>query len=432
LFLHNYIDSCLFRPHITDQLYPLLFGVPTLWIEALSGLTEQTANGKLKMKNSPSTNLAGETLIITRVSALVLRLPDVTDVCDGTQDTCLIKIETDEGLIGWGEVDSCPTVVKAIIEAPLSHQICNGLTNALIGVDPLAIEVCTAQMMEAANYYGRTGVGRHAMAGVNLALWDIAGKAYGQPVYRLLGGPYAKRFRAYASVLFGETPAETHDIGRHLVDQGFTAIKFGWGPMGRNEKQDIALVREARRGAGDHVDVLIDAGQVWDWKTALTRAHQFAEYHPFWIEEPLQPDDIDGYHALTSASPIPIATGEAEARLEDFERLVTDGGLDWVQPDPGRCGISTMVAVGRMAHHYHRKVVNHSFKSGITIGASLHGLTSAPNASIFEFCMSDSPLRHEITHERFTIDVDGNIAVPEGPGLGVTINEETIEKYRVA
>ena len=253
----------------------------------------------------------GQTLIITRVSALVLRLQDVTEICDGTQDTCLIKIETDEGHIGWGEVDSCPTVVKAIIEAPLSHQICNGLANALIGADPLAIEACTAQMMEVANYYGRTGVGRHAMAGVNLALWDIAGKAHGQPVYRLLGGPYAKHFRAYASVLFGETPAETHDIGRHLVDQGFTAIKFGWGPMGRDEKQDIALVREARRGAGDHVDVLIDAGQVWDWKTALTRAHQFAEYHPFWIEEPLQPDDIDGYHALTSASPIPIATGEA-------------------------------------------------------------------------------------------------------------------------
>jgi L-alanine-DL-glutamate epimerase-like enolase superfamily enzyme len=177
---------------------------------------------------------------------------------------------------------------------------------------------------------------------------------------------------------------------------------------------------------------LIDAGQVWDWKTALTRAHQFAEYHPFWIEEPLQPDDIDGYRALTAASPIPIATGEAETRLEDFERLITEGGLDWVQPDPGRCGISTMVEVGRLAHRHHRKVVNHSFKSGITIAASLHGLTAAPNTSIFEFCMSESPLRHEITHERFEIDNEGYIAVPEGPGLGVTINEATIEKYRVA
>jgi len=371
-------------------------------------------------------------LKITRVDALVLRLPEVTAACDGTQDTCLVKIETDTGLTGWGEVDSCPTVVKAIVDAPLSHQICNGLANALAGADPLAIEVCMTRMMNAANYYGRTGVGLHAMAGINLALWDIAGKAYGQPVYRLLGGPYHRKFRAYASVLFGDTPALTYEIGRRLADRGFTAVKFGWGPMGQNEEQDIALVREAQRGVGDTVDVLIDAGQVWDWKTALARANGFAEFSPFWLEEPLQPDDVEGYAQLTANSPIPIATGEAEARLEDFERLVVDGGLDWVQPDPGRCGLSTMVEVGRMAYRHHRQVVNHSFKSGITIAASLHALAALPNASIFEFCMSDSPLRHKLTHERFDIDTDGFVAVPETPGLGVSIDEETVNRYRVA
>ena len=120
---------------------------------------------------------------IIDVSALVLRLPEVTDACDGTQDTCLIKIETDEEITGWGEVDSCPTVVKAVIDAPLSHQICNGLANVLIGTDPLDIEACTDRMRQAANYYGRSAVGIHAMAGVNLALWDIAGKANELPVY---------------------------------------------------------------------------------------------------------------------------------------------------------------------------------------------------------------------------------------------------------
>lgn len=370
-------------------------------------------------------------LKITRVSAMVLRLPDVTAACDGTQDTCLIKVETDQGIVGWGEVDSCPTVVKAIIDAPLSHRICNGLANALVGADPMAIEVCMTRMMDAANYYGRAAAGLHAMAGVNLALWDIMGKACEQPVYRLLGGPYTCQFRAYASVLFGDTPAQTYEIGRRFADQGFTAIKFGWGPMGQDEQQDVALVREARRGAGENVDVLIDAGQVWDWKTALKRALQFAEFSPFWLEEPLQPDDVVGYQELSASSPIPIATGEAEARLEDFERLVVEGGLDWIQPDPGRCGLSTMVAAGRMAHRHHRKVVNHSFKSGITIAASLHALAALPNASLFEFCMSDSPLRHEVTRERFCIDADGCVSVPESPGLGVTINEETVGKYRV-
>ncbi len=367
---------------------------------------------------------------ITDVSAIFLRLPEVTDACDGTQDTCLIRIDTDEGIVGWGEVDSCPTVVKAVVEAPLSHQICNGIANALRGQDPLALEACTQRMDEATNYYGRVGAGSHAAAGVNLALWDIAGKAYDQPVHRLLGGPVETSFRAYCSILFGDTPAETYDLGRRFADQGFTAVKFGWGPMGQDETQDVELIRQARRGVGDEVDVLIDAGQVWDWKTALKRAHQFSEFRPFWLEEPLHPQDVAGYANLAAESPLPIATGEAESHVEDFERLILEGGLDWIQPDPGRCGISNFVAAGQIAHRHHRKVVNHSFKSGITIAASLHALAACPQAEIFEFCMSDSPLRHELTHERFDI-VDGYVHVPDGPGLGVTINDETIARYGV-
>ena len=367
---------------------------------------------------------------ITDVSALVLRLPEVTAACDGTQDTCLIKVETDAGITGWGEVDSAPTVVKAVVEAPMSHQISNGLANALVGADPLAIAVCQTRMLEAANYYGRTAVGRHAMAGIELALWDIAGKACDRPVCQLLGGPYRTAFRAYCSILFGDTPAATGELARRFAGEGFTAIKFGWGPMGRNEATDVALVREARRGAGDQVDILVDAGQVWDWKTALRRAHQFAEFGIFWLEEPLHPEDVAGYARLSAASPVPIAAGEAESRFQDFERLLLDGGLDWIQPDPGRCGISTMVEVGRLAHRTHRRVVNHSFKSGITIAASLHGLAAVPHGEVFEFCMADSPLRHDLTNERFAV-VDGYVAVPGGPGLGVTVNEETVRKYVV-
>lgn len=369
---------------------------------------------------------------ITDITAIVLRLPNVTDACDGTQDTCLIKIDTDAGITGWGEVDSCPTVVKAIIDAPLSHQICNGLANALRHADPLAIDACMAKMDAAANYYGRTAAGAHAMAGINIALWDIAGKACNRPVYQLLGGPFKTRFRAYCSVLFGNTPAATRDLARKCADLGFTAIKFGWGPMGQNENQDIALVRDARKGAGDDIDILIDAGQVWNWKTALKRAHQFLEYRPFWIEEPLHPEDIAGYARLTAESPVPIATGEAEARYIDFERLIVEGGLDWIQPDPGRCGISTFVQVGRLSHRHHKKAVNHSFKSGITIAASLHGLAALPHGDLFEYCMADSPLRHDLTAETFAIDNEGYVHISDAPGLGITIRQDTIDTYRVA
>ena len=368
---------------------------------------------------------------IESVAAIVLRLPEVTAACDGTQDTCLIQIQTDAGITGWGEVDSAPTVVKAVVDAPLSHQISNGLANALVGADPLAIDVCQRRMQEAANYYGRAGVGTHAMAGIDIALWDIKGKALDRPIYQLLGGPHQKSFRAYCSILFGDTPAETYERARRFADEGFTAIKFGWGPMGQSAALDIELVRQARLGAGEDVDVLIDAGQVWNWKTALQRAEQFAEFQPFWLEEPLQPDDLLGYSRLSEASPIPIAAGEAESRVEDFRRLIAEGGIDWVQPDPGRCGLSGMVEVGKISLQHGRKCVNHSFKSGITIAASLHGLTTMPTAEMFEFCMADSPLRHKLTHESFPLQ-DGRVHAPEGPGLGVTINDEVVAKYRVA
>ncbi|MEW6755667.1 MAG: mandelate racemase/muconate lactonizing enzyme family protein [Candidatus Latescibacterota bacterium] len=367
---------------------------------------------------------------ITRVSALVLRLPQVTAACDGTQDTCLIRIDTDEGITGWGEVDSAPTVVKAIVDAPLSHQIANGLANALQGADPMAIDACWQHMERATNYYGQSAVGRHAMAGVDIALWDIAGQACQRPVHQLLGGPHRTRFRAYCSVLFGDTPAATYDLARRFADQGFTAIKFGWGPMGQDEVQDVDLVRQARRGAGPGVDILVDAGQVWDWKTALRRAQQFAEFGVFWLEEPLHPQDLQGYAHLCAASPVPIAAGEAESRPEEFEALLVQGGVDWIQPDPGRCGISTLVSTGRLAHRLHRRVVNHSFKSGITIAASLHGLAAVPHGEVFEYCMADSPLRHELTRERFEVR-DGFVHVPDAPGLGITLNEETVRRYQV-
>ncbi|MGI9333276.1 MAG: mandelate racemase/muconate lactonizing enzyme family protein, partial [Gammaproteobacteria bacterium] len=232
------------------------------------------------------------------------------------------------------------------------------------------------------------------------------------PVYELLGGPHRKSFRAYCSILFGDTPAQTYELARRFAGQGFGAIKFGWGPMGLDAANDVALVREARRGAGEDVDILIDAGQAWDWKTALERARAFAEFRPVWLEEPLHPEDLSGYAQLCRASPVPIAAGEAQARFEEFEHLVVEGGLDWVQPDPGRCGISTMVQVGRLAARMHRKTANHSFKSSITMAASLHALAAVPGTELFEV-------------------VHGQVSVPEGVGLGVTIDEETLERFRV-
>ncbi len=185
---------------------------------------------------------------ITRVEAIHLRLPDVNERCDGSQETLVVKVHTDAGITGLGEVDSSPLVAKAIIEAPLSHKICRGLAECVLGQDPFEIDRLIHRMYEGSIFFGRQGAVIQAMSGVEIALWDIVGKATGRPVYQLLGGGFRKKFRAYASILFGDTPGETEQIGRSLVGQGFRAVKFGWGPMGQSEASDIAHVRAARKG----------------------------------------------------------------------------------------------------------------------------------------------------------------------------------------
>src|SRR5437879_10388196 len=201
---------------------------------------------------------------IIRVEPIHLRLPDVNERCDGSQETLIVKVHTDGGLVGVGEVDSSSLVAKAIIEAPLSHKICRGLAECVLGQDPFEIDHLIHRMVEGSIFFGRQGAAIQAMSGIEIALWDIVGKATKRPVYQLLGGGFRKTFRAYASILFGDTPQETERIGRSLAGQGFRAVKFGWGPMGQSEESDIAHVKAARKGLGARVELRIDAGLCWE------------------------------------------------------------------------------------------------------------------------------------------------------------------------
>src|SRR6516225_3482354 len=178
---------------------------------------------------------------ILRIEPIHLRLPDVNERCDGSQETLIVKIHTDAGIVGIGEADSSAVVARAIIEAPLSHKICRGLAECVLGQDPFEIDRLIHRMYEGSIFFGRQGAVIQAMSGIEIALWDIVGKATDKPVYQLLGGGFRKKFRAYASILFGDTPDETERIGRGLVDQGYRAVKFGWGPMGQIEAGDLAL-----------------------------------------------------------------------------------------------------------------------------------------------------------------------------------------------
>ena len=222
--------------------------------------------------SATSANQLASDLKITAVEAIYLRLPEVKHQCDSGQDALIVKVSTNAGIVGYGEVDSHPLAVKGCIEGPFSHTATTGLAHVVVGEDPFQTEYLWNKMYRANIYSGRRGIAIHAMSGIDLALWDIKGKALGLPVWRLLGGGFGETFRPYASSLFGATPRETGERARRFADQGFTAVKFGWDPMGKDAKTDLALVREARAGLGPDLDLMIDAGLVYDAKTAIQRA----------------------------------------------------------------------------------------------------------------------------------------------------------------
>ncbi len=369
---------------------------------------------------------------ITNVEAIYLRQPEVKEQCDSGQDALIIKVHTDAGITGIGEVDSNPMAVKGAIEGPFSHTTAAGLRELVIGEDPFETEKLWHKMYRGNIYGGRRGVGLHAISGIDIALWDIKGKALGMPVWKLLGGGFRDNIRAYASSLWGPTPDATRELASRYVDKGFTAVKFGWDPMGRDEATDIALVREARKGLGK-ADLLVDAGLVWDAKTAIQRARAFQEYGIFWLEEPLSPDDYDGYRKLAEAVDVRIAAGEEESERKSFIHLMDAGKVDVAQVDLTRCGgFTEAMKIASLAQDRGLPVANHGFTTYINVAAALHFLASIQNALILEFVAEEeTTLRDEITRERIEA-VDGYVKIPTAPGLGVELNEEAIAKYRVA
>lgn len=368
---------------------------------------------------------------IADVQAFHVRAPDLDqERTDSSQDALIVQVTTDTGVIGYGEVDSAPQVAKAVIELRGSHRIARGLREVLLGQDPLQTEQLWARMHEASLYYGRDGAAIHAMAGVDIALWDLKGKILGEPIHVLMGGRYRREIRAYASSLFGATPEETAERARLSVAQGFTALKLGWEPFGFDADLDVALVAAAREAVGPEVDLLIDAGMAWDSKTALARLKLLEPYGLFWLEEPLRPDDLRGYQRLTSRSDTRIAAGEEESTVAGFRRLMDEGGLDVVQVDVTRVGLTQALKIAAMAAERGLPCANHTFTTDINVAASLHFLAAIPNALILEYCVEDDSMRRSLVREPIQV-LDGIAKVPSTPGLGVDVNLETLKQLAV-
>ena len=367
---------------------------------------------------------------ITGVEVIPLHLPEKRDIADSSQDAVIVKVHTDEGIVGIGEIDSHPPIVEAIVKAPMSHRDSHGVAELLVGEDPFDREKLWQKVYKKTTHYGRRGVAIQVMGGIDIALWDIMGKACDKPIHKLLGGRFRGKLQAYASALFPEDPREIVKMIVGFVEKGFKGVKFGWGAFGREGGRDIELVKAAREAVGEDIKLMVDAGEQWDASTAIERAKKLEHYNPFFLEDPLSPDDIDGYAKLSRATALRIAAGEAETTRFPFRDLMEKGNIDVIQPDVTRVGgISEAQKIAWMAYDRGVMFVPHAWSTDILVAATLHVLAAIPQDSLLEFCVSDSPLKKDLLVEPFRVDKDGFVRVPEKPGLGVELNEEVIERF---
>ena len=336
---------------------------------------------------------------ITEVEALYLRLPEIQARTDSSQDALIVKIATDAGITGWGEVDGCPYVTKAIIEAPMSHTLVTGLRALLIGEDPLEIARLWRKMYQGTLYYGREGAVIQAMAGIDLALWDIKGKALEQPVYKLLGGGFRKRVRVLRLEHVPVRPEATASAGEEGQGRGLHRgqVRLGAVRAGCQDRLRVSRgdPRCGRRRHGPDAGRRPDLGR----QDHAQRARLFEPYRLAWIEEPLHPDDLAGYAKVAESTDIKIAAGEEECTVAGFTRLMDLGRIDVVQVDLTRCGLTQALQIAALAAQRGLPVINHNFTTDINVAASLHFLASVPNAFIMEYCVEPSEISRALASE---------------------------------
>jgi len=386
---------------------------------------------------------------ITNVEAMVLdtgkNYSDPSEAAEshGVRFVSLVKITTDEGITGWSDVETQPHVGRQIMEAPSGGAVgFESLRAALVGEDPLERERLREKMYRFLGYYGRQGVGMQMMSGVDIALWDIAGKAFGQPVCKLLGACYRDKVKGYASTLFRPTPDDMKRAVEEYLAQGFRAIKFGWGVFGRDLALDLSLVKAMREAAGPDIDLMVDAG----WY-GVTRAEPFRprnlkdwirlvqlleEQNIYWLEDFLHPDNLEGYAEVSAHTrTLRLAAGEQYAGIREFERLANEGRIHVLQPDLSRCGgLSAGRQIADFATRRQIECVPHAWLTDLLKAASLHLNAYLMQSVFLEYNVSSASLLNTLCKEPIRM-VDGYIPVPTGPGLGVEPDEKVIEKFRV-
>jgi len=348
-----------------------------------------------------------------------------------TRMAFLVEIETDEGIIGWGECYGPPWVLQAVV---------NEYRPFLIDRNPLDRDVLWNWLYNRFRDCGQKGVIVGGLSGIDIALWDIAGKYFGVPVYQLMGGAVRTKISAYATGIY--RIQDEHELellqaeAASYVKMGFRAVKI---KVGFGLGYDIVLVRAIREAIGPNIDLMIDANHAYDSVHALRLAREVEECNIEWFEEPVPPEDRAGYRYVRLNSSIPIAGGECEFTRYGFRDLILSESVDIIQPDTCSAGgLSECIKIATMASTFGVRYIPHIWGTSIALAANLHLLAWLPDNPIsmnpippmLEFDCTEHPFRFEIVEEPPKLE-KGMVIVPNKPGLGIEVNRKHLDKFKV-
>jgi len=373
---------------------------------------------------------------IESVDLFYLRMPEVLDIGDGSQDSLLCRVSAG-GYVGWGEAVCSPLVGLSAWITPLSHSGCHPVIDSVLGAelnDPSDIAK-VYQSVRKNSFYGLLQSDL-LISGIEIAMWDCLGRAKSEPIWRLLGYEKSYPKLPYASVLFGDTAQETKQKALAMKQAGFKAVKFGWGPFGTTTVQaDSEHIFAARDGIGDDGYLMIDAGTVFkeDVEAAAARLPALHEANVYWYEEPFDGYAISSYAQLSARTPkVALAGGEGAHNAYQGKQLIDDGKVGFIQIDAGYVGgISNAYQIAQYANKKGVKYVNHTFTSQSALSSSLQSFAGLAASDISEYPMEPKMLCQELTTNRIELDENGMISAPDKPGTGMDINLDAVKKYLV-
>lgn len=349
----------------------------------------------------------------------------------GVRETLLIRVETTDGAVGWGEAFAPPRTTATLVEELLTER--------LVGSDPRSVERLCESSYTDPYHFGGSAFLQTAVSGVEIACLDLIGRETGTPIHRLIGGAQRTELTPYASTMYYS--ATDRDIGKPIetaVAEGFDAVKI---KLGRDPESDVERARTARERLGDSGHLMVDFNGNYRPHQAISVIESLEPFDLTWVEEPVPPENRSGYRTLAEKTSVPIAAGEAHFNRFEFKRLVDDGAVDVLQPNVTRCGGLTEASrIADLATTENVMVRPHVWNGGVGLAAAVqfaatvpaypHSVRS-PQPFLFEFDRGENPLRTDVLAD--TIDPSGGVlSVPDDPGLGIEIDETAVERYRIA